>query len=570
MYAAFGPVLHRSVDGGRNWSRLRSFAYEVRAVLVHPASPSTIYVGADEGVFKSTDAGATWSDSLGTGMYVASLAGSPTDPSTVFAGAWNRIHKTTDAGATWASVEYSGVIASLVIDPRKPTVAFAAAEGYDYWGLTPGSLGKSTDGGTNWQPTGPEARDGIRAVAVDAATSSTLYVATGLYRWPWWPEDPIIPSDVLRSEDSGVSWVSARSGLPGVGVLSLVVDPRVSGTLYAGTDTGVYRTRDGGRSWNALGQRLARVPVTSLTIDDAGRRLYAGTDAGAFELEIARGPMDVAAGADGASRVLVWDADRLAVATVDASGHWTSAAPGDASATWTAVAIAAGEGERTHVLWQSGDGRSSLEILGPAGRQSATVFERNSVWMPADLSVRADGQTSVLWTNAYGRMFVARVNASGVATEGPTYGPAGGWSAVAIADGPGGDTWVLWRSTDGRAALAVHRDGTMVASYTYDAYLDWSAQDVAIGADGRPRLLRTSPEGLASVASIDAAGRLASSARYSLPGFTPRRIAAGADGRTRLLFGSEDGQGALLLLKPDNTLSARQALPPTEGITAQR
>ncbi len=42
----------------------------------------------------------------------------------------------------------------------------------------------------------------------------------------------------------------------------------------------------------------------------------------------------------------------------------------------------------------------------------------------------------------------------------------------------------------------------------------------------------------------------------------PRLASAGADGRTRLLFGNEDGQGEILLLNPDNSLSAEHALHP--------
>ncbi len=567
VYGAFGPRLYRSPDGGRSWNRIRSLDLvdPVQAVLVHPASPATIYVAAGDGVFKSSDAGETWS-AVHLGRALNSLAGSPADASVVFAGGWNAIFKSTDAGATWASTEYAGVIASLVIDSRQPTVAFAAAVGYDYWGFTPGSLGKSMDGGTNWQSMGREALQSVRAVGVDAAAGSTLYVATGLYRWPWWQNEPDAFSDVLRSDDGGASWTFARAGLPAVGILSLAVDPRVSGTLYAGTDAGVYRSHDGGRSWTPFSQRLAGVPITSLTIDDTGRRLHAGTSNGVYELEIARGPMDVASGPDGGSRILAWDGDRGAVGTLDASGHWTNTPPGDPSAFWTAIAVAEGAGGRVHVLWQNGDGRSALEILGPTGRQSATVFGRRPGWMPADLSVRADGQTNVLWTDADGRMLIARVSTSGAVADGPVYGPTGGWSAVAIADGPGGDAWVLWRAAHGRTGLSLHRDGAKVASYTYEAYLDWSAQDVAVAADGRPRLLRTSPGGLASVVTIDAAGRLTAGRRYELPGFTPRRIAAGADGSTRLLFGSDDGQGELLLLDSDNTLGARHALHPLASV----
>ena len=64
VYGAFGNTLFRSGDGGMTWSWLRSFK-DVRTLLVHPASPSTIYVGgADEdyfyGLFRSTNAGESW------------------------------------------------------------------------------------------------------------------------------------------------------------------------------------------------------------------------------------------------------------------------------------------------------------------------------------------------------------------------------------------------------------------------------------------------------------------------------------------------------------------------------
>src|SRR5262249_27520252 len=138
----------------------------------------------------------------------------------------------------------------------------------------------------------------------------------------------------------------------------------------------------------------------------------------------------------------------------------------------------------------------------------------------------------------------------------PAYGPAPGWSAVALANGAGVDDWALWRSTDGRSALSVHREGAMATSYNFAAEAGWAVEDVAVGTDGLARVLRTNSDGMASVVTIDAEGRLTAEQRYEAPGLTPRRIAADADGLTRLLFGGDDG-GELLLLNPDNTLKSR-------------
>ena len=195
---------------------------------------------------------------------------------------------------------------------------------------TPVRSGKTTNSGVSWQKTSPESFDSVAAVAVDSVAGSTVYIATGEYI-PGWGAGSGTAPEVLRSDDGGATWTSANMGLPSGGVRTLTTDPHISGTLYAGTQAGVYRSRDGGRSWTPFSQRLAGIPITSLAITDEGRRLHAGTSNGVYGLEIARGPMDVAAGPAGESRVLVWDADRLSLGTVDGSGQWTSTPPGSVS-----------------------------------------------------------------------------------------------------------------------------------------------------------------------------------------------------------------------------------------------
>ncbi len=143
-----------------------------------------------------------------------------------------------------------------MIDPRDPTISYAAAEGYEYWGDYPGSLGKTTNSGVSWQKTSPEPFESVLAVAVDPVAISTVYIATGEYMagWGGWGAGSGTAPEVLRSDDGGATWTSANMGLPSDGVRSLAVDPHVSGTLYAGTETGVYRSRDSGRSWTPFSQ----------------------------------------------------------------------------------------------------------------------------------------------------------------------------------------------------------------------------------------------------------------------------------------------------------------------------
>jgi photosystem II stability/assembly factor-like uncharacterized protein len=63
--------------------------------------------------------------------------------------------------------------------------------------------------------------------------------------------------------------------------VTLLVDPRRSGVLYAGTLLdGVYRSTNGGRSWRAFSRGLTNASVTALASDKTGRVLYAGTNGG--------------------------------------------------------------------------------------------------------------------------------------------------------------------------------------------------------------------------------------------------------------------------------------------------
>jgi photosystem II stability/assembly factor-like uncharacterized protein len=98
---------------------------------------------------------------------------------------------------------------------------------------------------------------------------------------------------VLKTTDGGAHWHATAtgtraSGWPGLRQ-ALTADPRHQGTLYAGTEVGVYKTVDGGRSWHpsnrglpAPTQYIHERPlgwVTALAVDPATPDIvYAGSD----------------------------------------------------------------------------------------------------------------------------------------------------------------------------------------------------------------------------------------------------------------------------------------------------
>jgi len=135
------------------------------------------------------------------------------------------------------------MISALAIDPLTPTTLYAG---------TAGGVFKSMDGGASWSGIG---LINVSALAIDPLTPTTVYAGTGTF-------DMGALGGVFKSTDGGVSW-NATGSLTGI-VWSLAIDPLTPTTVYAGTlgydsfDTepgslgGVYKSTDGGASWNAV------------------------------------------------------------------------------------------------------------------------------------------------------------------------------------------------------------------------------------------------------------------------------------------------------------------------------
>ena len=141
-----------------------------------------------------------------------------------------------------------------------------------------------------------------------------------------------------------------RRGLGDLDVVAIAVDPGDSLLLFASTDDGLYRSVDGGASWQPSGAGLGGLDVTSLLA--AGGRWWTGTDSGVFVSDD-QGSTWVEPGDPLVLPVLSlgWDPrpDRWVAAGTEGGGvmvlaedgTWSADAPELATATVTAIAFAA-------------------------------------------------------------------------------------------------------------------------------------------------------------------------------------------------------------------------------------
>ena len=140
-------------------------------------------------------------------------------------------------------------------------------------GTDDGLIERTSDGGVHWRnvtpPTVPLwAR--INAIALSPFDTSVAYVAVDGHRL-----DRFAPL-LMKTADGGTTWHTIVDGLPLDEVVSVVrADPERRGLLYAGTNRGVYLSRDDGSSWQPLSLNLPTTVVTDLLVH--GSDLIAAT-----------------------------------------------------------------------------------------------------------------------------------------------------------------------------------------------------------------------------------------------------------------------------------------------------
>jgi photosystem II stability/assembly factor-like uncharacterized protein len=220
----------------------------------------------------------------------------PQNPGTIYASVGGRLYQTTDSAGHWNDLGVPSVTI-LAVDPRNSSILYGAKNNLS--GNTfdvSNTLYKSTDRGLTWSKPGPGLPGlcGFPFFVIDPSITSTLYAGCQ-------GTNSNGGGGLFKSTDGGATWNAAGSGLPAVqvspnepwppnvNVNALAIDPAHPGTLYAviGASVsygGLFRSTDGAASWIAVNSGLpVSLYINGLAIDPQNpKTLYVAGSTGVF------------------------------------------------------------------------------------------------------------------------------------------------------------------------------------------------------------------------------------------------------------------------------------------------
>lgn len=243
LVEAYRNALYWSADGGASRQPVpvppSVQRGRIAAVAAVPGADSgtTLYLaGPGIGVLRSDDAGRSWValDKALPSTDITAFATHATDPRTLYVVVPERgIFRSEDAGETWKRLDAGpGAPVRQIVHSNMP----GSMQSGWLFAATTGGVRRSMDCFCGWRPTGALPGGAISAVAYDPRQPERVYAAT--------------TNEVFRSENGGESWERVSGGGPVR--TALAVDQ--TGVLYAATPGGtLLRSTDQGRTWEPPG-----------------------------------------------------------------------------------------------------------------------------------------------------------------------------------------------------------------------------------------------------------------------------------------------------------------------------
>lgn len=272
---------------------------DILSIAYHPSKPASVFVGTvDNGIFSTDNGGDTWRQIVFPPKKIYSFIPDKNDPDRrMFAsgvlGNQGKMFRTDDGGENWKDI-YS--------EPGQGTFVSALSQHFAdrnviFAGTSSGTVVKSVDGGNTWKNIGNKIDGAVSDIAFDASRKMVSYLlaigqrmyysSDGGAQWIDWEN---AKRKEVQSIRDAATKLSAKGDQKGAqkkqkqaqelsernqknqmpqGIVSITADPRISGTLYAGTSAGLFRSTDYGKYWYEINiiESAKRFPIRSIAIN---------------------------------------------------------------------------------------------------------------------------------------------------------------------------------------------------------------------------------------------------------------------------------------------------------------
>jgi len=302
VYATGRSGIWVTYQGGSSWEGLRPFLPQIHPndqgdLAVDPSNPKHLIAGGRPGyvLIESYDGGKTWEYLWSASeqgypdtdyMLPSAIAIAPSDPQVIYSGGAHegapRVHEgysfgvgvlvSQDGGKTWTRTSDSrlGVLGvyDIAIDPTRAEVAYLA---------TSEGIFKTEDMGDSWTVL-DMGMDSPWVWAISINPQNSNYLIAGI--------ESLGPT---ISTDAGLTWTQGISGWQANGSpATFVFDPQNTQVVYmADAKAGVYRSSDGGFSWDLINDGFQVRAVADLAISADSKVLYAATEGdGVYRLNL--------------------------------------------------------------------------------------------------------------------------------------------------------------------------------------------------------------------------------------------------------------------------------------------
>ena len=248
----------------------------VTAVEGIPGNPSIFYIaGADGGLHKTTNGGTTFKEVfLDQKSYsVGAIKIAPSDHNIIYLGSGegdprnsvgygHGVYKSMDGGETWDHIGLEGTerIKRIVIHPDDPDVACICALGREWGPNEERGVFKTEDGGKSWKKVLYIDEDtGCSDIDIDLSNPRNIYAGMWTFRRkPWRFDGGGKETAVYRSKDGGDTWEKIMNGFPKsdmarIGIQVAQSNPAVVYVITEFKDKGsLFKSTDRGKSWSMV------------------------------------------------------------------------------------------------------------------------------------------------------------------------------------------------------------------------------------------------------------------------------------------------------------------------------